>query len=181
MKTIITALRIVFRKPRYIVGAGLTAGAVFTVAAILPNMRLVLDVFESRIPLETKVVFLTSIVGSMSAISGSLSATLTLIIAALFGVTMAMTAYHLKRNIRGRASTTVGLSFGALVSSTFGIGCAACGSLVGSALLPFVGATGALALLPLGGAEFSIVGIALLLLSIALISRKITAPLACEQ
>lgn len=180
MKAISTALRMVFRNPRYGIGAGAIALVIFAVAAIFPNISLVLDILRSRISFGAKIEFLFSLIGGISASSGSLSATLTLIIAMLFGIVIAMTVYRLKRNAKNGATHAFGLSFGALFAGTLGIGCAACGSLIGSALLPFIGATGALALLPLGGAEFSIASIALLLLSIVLISRKITSPLVCD-
>jgi hypothetical protein len=59
-------------------------------------------------------------------------------------------------------------------------GCAACGSFLLVTLLSFLGASGALALLPLGGGELGLLSIALLVLSIFLIARKIVAPVVCE-
>ena len=69
---------------------------------------------------------------------------------------------------------------GCAASGAIAAGCAACGSFFLVTLLSFFGATGALALLPLRGGELGLLSMALLLLSIFLIARRIVAPAVCE-
>jgi len=46
--------------------------------------------------------------------------------------------------------------------------------------LSLVGASGALAFLPLGGSEFGIIGVILLVVSIYIMSKQITNPAVCK-
>jgi hypothetical protein len=74
-------------------------------------------------------------------------------------------------------SLSTGVGF---FASILGIGCAACGSLVISALAASFGGVGFLTLLPLNGKEFLLFGIVFLLLSIVLLDRAIRNPLVCR-
>ncbi|MBK5204909.1 MAG: hypothetical protein JJD98_05735 [Polaromonas sp.] len=65
------------------------------------------------------------------------------------------------------------------MSGVIGIGCAACGSLILGVILPSFGAAGALAALPLNGEEFGILSVALLFVSLLLISKNIAEPINC--
>ena len=65
-----------------------------------------------------------------------------------------------------------------MITGLFGVGCAACGSL----LITGVFATGAsafLAFLPFGGEEFSTLGIVLLLVSLWKLLQKYQEPIVC--
>jgi hypothetical protein len=84
--------------------------------------------------------------------------------AGLFGINLAMVVYHFREhqvNIHGGTSSVVGMVFG-----TLGAGCAACGSIVLTGLLSFLGATSVLALLPFDGLSFSAFGLVVFLFSI---------------
>ncbi len=70
-------------------------------------------------------------------------------------------------------STAFSATITIVMSGLFGIGCSACGSFLGTAILASLGASGIVALLPLRGGEFGILGITLLLFSIVSISRAI--------
>jgi len=69
---------------------------------------------------------------------------------------------------------------GGLISGIFGIGCAACGTLVLTPLLALIGAGGIVALLPFGGQEFGVFGVGMLGFSIFVIAKKIQEPLVCK-
>ena len=82
------------------------------------------------------------------------------------------------------AATAEGIaaaSLGGLASGFLGVGCAACGTLILSPALTFLG-VGALlvASLPFGGEEFGLVGVALLVLSLILGAKKISQLTACS-
>jgi hypothetical protein len=98
----------------------------------------------------------------------------------LFGMTAAMIAYLLKQRRVAAAGQTMAIGSGAVASGMLGIGCAACGSLILGAALPSIGAAGALvAALPFQGEEFGILSVALLFVSLLLVSKNIAQPVAC--
>lgn len=71
-------------------------------------------------------------------------------------------------------------SLGRLTAGLFGVGCAACGTLVASPLPTFLGAGSLIALFPFGGGEFAMLGVGMLALLLVLTARKIVAPVACH-
>jgi len=175
-----TACGRVFAHPSYIALAGVLAILVFLVAVWLPNLGLIGDVFAgSNAPLATKLGFALSLLGGIGTNFTLLSAGYTIAIAVLFGITTAMIVYLLKQRRVAAAGQNIAIGSSAVASGVLGIGCAACGSLILGAGLPFLGATGALAVLPLNGAEFGILSVALLLVSLLLISKTIAEPIAC--
>jgi hypothetical protein len=93
---------------------------------------------------------------------------------------IAMIIYFFKRKRIGLPKGTAAASASGVASGVVGIGCAACGTFILSTLLSFIGASGAIALLPLKGEEFGLLSVILLAISVFLIARKITAPLICD-
>jgi len=77
-----------------------------------------------------------------------------------------------------RSLTFTGI--GGFVSGMFGIGCAACGTILFAGLLNLLGITWLLAYLPLHGAEFGVVGVALLALTLYSFAKRINDPLLCK-
>jgi hypothetical protein len=87
----------------------------------------------------------------------------------------ALLAYYIKKmntfGIKiGKAGT---VSVGGFVSGIFGIGCASCGAFIATTLLTSIGIGGVITLLPLGGEEFGIVGVVLLVWSQYLLVKQI--------
>ncbi|MEK7094025.1 MAG: hypothetical protein AAB903_01645, partial [Patescibacteria group bacterium] len=74
----------------------------------------------------------------------------------------------------GIATGFLGIASGAL-----GMGCAACGSFLLTSGLSLVGASGILVFLPLAGAEFGILGVILISISIYLTAEQIQNPAIC--
>jgi len=173
------ALRRVFADLRYVALALLVTGAAFLMAVWLPNLGLLAEVFgASGIPLDAKLGVAFSLLGGIATNFSPLAAAYTVAIAGLFGTITAMTVYLLRRTRRA-AGRNVAVGFGGVASGVLGVGCAACGSLVLGAVLPFASATAALAVLPLEGAEFGILSVALLSASLLFVSRNIASPAAC--
>lgn len=181
LKKLWVAFEEVFAHSSYIALASALVIIAFLFAVWLPNIGLLAEVFgASSTPLETKLKLAWSLLGGIRTNFSLLSAGYTIVIAMLFGVNIAMVVYFLKRTGNNFARKDVATGFGGIASGTLGIGCAACGSFILSTTLSFLGAAGALAVLPLRGGEFGILSVALLALSLVLISKKITAPLTCN-
>lgn len=180
LKNLHVALRQVFACPSYIMLAGTLATTAFLLAVWLPNLGLITQIFSgSDAPLTVKLNIMFSLLGGINTNFSHLSAAYTIAIAMLFGITAAMITYLLKQRRLAAAGQNIAIGSGAMASGAFGIGCAACGSLIAGTILPSLGATGALAMLPLNGEEFGILSVVLLLVSLALISKSIVEPVTC--
>lgn len=181
LKNLQVAFVEVFAHSSYIALANALAILAFLFAVWLPNFGLLAEFFgASSAPLETKLKLAWNLLYGIRTNFSLLSAGYTIAIAALFGVDIAMVAYFLKRTRNKFARKDVAAGFGGIASGVFGIGCAACGSFILSAIFSFLGAAGALAILPLRGGEFGILSVILLVISLLLISKKISAPLTCD-
>lgn len=174
------ALGQVFAYPSYAALAGVLAIGAFLLAVWFPNLGLLGEIFSgSDAPLGVKLGIALSLLGGIGTNFTLLSAGYTIAIAVLFGVSGAMIVYLLKQKRVAAAGQNIAVGSGGVASGVLGIGCAACGSLVLGAALPSLGAAAALGALPLGGAEFGIVSVALLFVSLLLISRAIARPARC--
>ena len=174
------AMREVFRSPVAVVLASVVAGVLFTAAVLLSNVRLVWQiVWSSNIAVIDKAEVIVNLLGSLGTNFTILGATSVVVIAVLFGINIAMFVHfvRIRRDVLvgGGAATSVG----GLLSGVLGIGCAACGSVVLSAILPLVGIGGLLAVLPFGGEEFGLLGIGLLVVSVSSVAQKIVDPAVC--
>lgn len=177
-------LRQVFIQGKYILLAVTTGTAVFILATWLPNLRLVSQVAASgSISLVDKMRILTALIGSIGTNFTLFSGLTTAAIAVLFGANVAVITYHYRlrrRLMRQTAQARAATSLAGLASGLFGVGCAACGTLVLSPAVSFVGLGGLIAVLPFGGEEFSVLGLGMLALSLVLTARKISEPVMCS-
>lgn len=160
-----------------LIATGVSA-CVFALAAWLPNTRLLFIVLrDASIPIADKVALPMKLLPSIMTNFTLLSAVYTIAIAILAGINAALIA-HLVRERRmhvgGAAVGGIGVLTGAL-----GVGCAACGSLILTALVGTTLGTGTLALLPLGGGEFGILGVGLLGYATYLLAKHINKT-TCE-
>lgn len=179
--TIIVALSEVFHNFSYIFLAGIVSFGFFVFAVWLPNLKLVTHIIASgSIAFGAKLTLLLNLLGSIETNFTLFSAIAMIVIAIFFGVNMALIIYFIKKKGAALGGGGFLASAGGIGSGIIGIGCAACGSFVLSAILPVVGAVGVIALLPLKGKEFSILSIGLLFISIFMMSRKIIEPVVCK-
>ena len=180
LKNVRVAFAQVFAQPPYLAFSSALAIVAFLLAVWLPNLPLLGKVFfEPETPLAAKLGSALSLLGGLGTNLDPLTAGSTIVIAILFGVSAAMIVYLLKQKRAAAAGQNIAIGSGAMASGAIGIGCAACGSLILGGVVPFFGISGALALLPLNGVEFSLLSIALLIVSLLLISRNIAEPRAC--
>ena len=173
----------VFVRPSYLGLASLTAALTLSVLLLLPNNALVADILvSSSVTLTAKLSFVFSLYGSLGTNFTVFSATYTVMIAILLGVNVSLLWYYAARARKlskaDRSLTFTGI--GGFVSGMFGIGCAACGTILFAGLLNLLGITWLLAYLPLHGAEFGVVGVALLALTLYSFAKRINDPLLCK-
>lgn len=178
---VFAALKKVFSRFRYIIIAGVVAFAVFVLSVWLPNLKLIRQVVVSpAAEVSDKFSVLAGLLGSIQTNFTGFSAFYTIAIAVLFGVNTAMVAYYIGQRKKFAIQTGMATSFGGLISGLFGVGCAACSTLVLGPLLSLVGAGGVVAFLPFGGREFGVFGVGLLGFSIFVVSKKLQEPLICK-
>lgn len=179
LQTVGEAMREVFRRPHNIGVALLTGFAVIFIAVWLSNRQLLgFVLFSGTFSLKAKIAILIKSLGGIMTNFSSMSRFVTVSIAILFGINTAMTAHYLRARIAMEKSMGVGF-FGAAVGM-FGIGCASCGSALLTVLFGTAFTASVIGILPFKGLEFGLLGIATLLLSLYLTSKKVVAPLVCD-
>ncbi len=177
----IKSLKQVFSNMRYVVIAAGGAVGFLIVSAMLPNLQIIKWAIGSEMMAQNeKIYFLANvIVGGYKIDVLSFAAFFTFVIAVLLGINVAMAAYYFKNKTAALRQGGAAGFFGAF-AGFLGVGCSACGSVALNSLLFSIGVGGALSYLPLGGQEFAILSIFLLLLSVYQISRNISAPRTCS-
>jgi len=179
---ILPVLRRVFYEGRYVTFAAVVALLVVSAMLLLPNLSVIVQVFGvSTLSFWEKMSFVLSLYGTIETNFTLFSAVNLILLAVLSGVNLALLRYYIKRQqvVTKNAKLHV-VSIGGILSGFFGVGCAACGSVIATALLSSLGAGWLIALLPLHGVEFGIVGVILLLVSIRYLIKKISDPLTCR-
>lgn len=160
----------IFRRPRYIAIAVLGALAMLSFAAWFPNFGLVGTILMSeKFSVAEKISFVFNSYSNLMTSFSAMGSTLTIATAVLLGVNVGMMVYYLSES-RGRMKLADGkMTFAGTIGGMLGVGCASCGSLI----LSMVGLSGAIALFPLRGLEFSIAAVLLLIASMAYTAKRI--------
>lgn len=175
------ALQKVFSKPAYVFSALIISVIVFIFAVWFPNFSLIVGIMgHPELSFSQKLDLPISLLGSIATNFTLLSASYTIAIALLFGINLVMMIYFLKRKINTVKQSGMATGFMGIVSGVLGMGCAACGSLLLTSGLSFIGASSILAYLPLDGGEFGILGVVLLSISIYLTAKQIQNPVICN-
>ncbi len=178
---IIQALKKVFFQVRYTVIAVSTSIIVFVFAVWLPNISLIARVLiDPEIQFIQKIELPLNLLGGVATNFTLLSASYTIATAVLFGMNIAMFVYYMRRRITEIKQSGIATGFLGVTSGALGLGCAACGTFVLTTILPIFGAGSLLTFLPLGGAEFGILGVILLSVSLYLTAKQIQNPAVCE-
>lgn len=174
-------LQRVFQNPRYVYLAVSVTILGIAFATWLPNITLIYSVVSSSdVSLISKVLLLLNLIGSLVTNFTLFSATYTVVIAVLFGIYISLLTYLLVHRMQSVRAGGIATGFAGIMSGVFGVGCAACGSLILTSIFTFTASSSALSLLPLGGNEFGILGVALLILAIVITARNIEHPLVCD-
>jgi hypothetical protein len=171
----------IFKDVRYIILSLGISLVVFSIAVLIPNIRLLIQIIpDLSISLSIKLNLIFSLFGAIQTNFTALSASYTIAISILFGVNLVLFFHYIRSQRTGVSKVNGAAGIGGLISGIFGIGCAACGTFILTWVLGFVGAAGLVSFLPLGGEEFGILGVILLVLSIRMITKKITGPQTCS-
>jgi hypothetical protein len=177
MKEVWISLQTVFRDYRYVSIA--VGGAFLAFAALLwgRNVQLIYASFASpRFSTADSVQLMVSLLGGIVTDTTAFVAILTILLAALFGVNLALIVYHLKRRFQLPNGKFGASTIGSMIAATAGAGCASCGTLVLGSFLSSAGVLGMPLILPFDGQELLVVSIALLLISIyGLVKSRQTA------
>ncbi len=169
----------VFSRFWYQVTAVVVSGTVLLFAIWLPNWSFVTQTIISKLyTSQQKFLLLLSSLGALETNFTTLSRTLTIIVALLFGINIAFLVYYLKKRIKLQRSA--GLSVLGVISGLVSVGCASCGSVILSSLFGIGATAGFIGVLPLQGQEFGLLSIILLLISIFLVAKKIQDPGSCQ-
>lgn len=174
-------MSIVLRNYQYVLLAALAGVAVLGFAILLPNLKLISLVFvDSTVSLGDKLALLMGLLGSLTTNFTPLSALTTVLISLLVGVNVSLMLYLYRRQKAGLSRSGIAVSTFGTTLGIFGVGCAACGSLILTGLLSAVGGLGILTLLPFQGQELGIVGVVALLYATYFLVQKIISPVTCE-
>ena len=162
-----------FKKSDYILLVASIAALVFLALTLSSNIGILKSVLpDGTIPLLVKVNIVANIpYGYLSEPSPqSLTA---MLISLLFGINLAGIVHYVRLYRATALSVIAALGSGSTISAIVGAGCISCGSLAVAFLASLFGASSLAIALPLDGLEFSFVSIALLLISIFLVNKKI--------
>lgn len=177
---LIRTLAAVFLHQWVVATAVITSGLAFALSMWLRNLSLIAATFRSPLFSTTdSLALMLGLLGGITTDATVLSAILIIATSILFGINIGLLAFYTqrKRSLPHMAEGTSTL--GGLIAAIFGVGCASCSTFVLGAVLSSVGAGGVLALLPLGGHEFLIIGVGLLAFSIYALTRSIETSNVC--
>lgn len=176
----LAVLKRVFREPRYALATTALFASVLSLILLIPYTDIITQVLFSGATLQTKLTFIFSLYGTLQSKFTLLGMINILLLSLLFAVNVALLVFYIRR--RKMVGGSVGIQaagVAGMVAGLFGIGCAACGSVIVTAFLALFSAGGLLLLLPFGGAEFGVFGLVMLLVSIGFLIKRIRDPLVC--
>ncbi len=174
------ALSKVFKHPSYLFLAISVALAITVLAIWLPNLSFLRHTaVSSNFSFTDKITIFWSSLGALKTNFTLMSRIVTIVVAILSGINIALFVFYLKT--RRTIEKSMGTSVVGTLAGLLGVGCAACGSVIITSIFG-IGATASfVGLFPFRGAEFGIIGIVLLLWANYSLTKKILAPLTCNM
>lgn len=172
----------VFGELRYALGGVVVVFIAVSASLLLSSFSLMTQILStSALSWSDKLVFIGSLYGTLFSSNTVFSGIILIITSLLFGVNIGLLVYYIRRRQEGASKSKkvhlVGI--GGMISAVLGIGCAACGSVILTTLFGVFGAGSMVLFLPFDGAEFGVLGIILLLISILYLIKHINDPLVC--
>lgn len=168
-----------FRNKQYLFGAVLVALVFFFLEIVLANIAAVaFALTSSLLTWGNKIAVLVNSIAVFFAVLPFGAQLLGVVLAVLVGIHASLVVYYFRT--RALAVNMAGSSLFGAAMGVLGAGCASCGTVILSSLLGFSVSLRVITLLPLRGKEFGLIGIAILLVSIWTVLRKITSPQVCE-
>lgn len=177
MQLILQSLKLVYKKPGYVILTILTAGLILLFGIWLQNYKLLFYTFTTGFSWLLKIkIFLNSLAVFKTSFT-TINQILIICLALLSGINISFLIFYLKNRISNlKLAGSSGL---ALFVGFLGIGCGACGSVILASVFGLTFATGLIGLLPFNGLEFGLLGIILISTSIYLLTKKISQPGVC--
>lgn len=171
----------VFRNKRYLLAVLFSALFIYLLAILTNKIEFVSYVVKSDIfDFMTRLqLILGSLLSIQTNFTSIYSFILLIVLAVIAGINIAMLVYLLRR--QAKATKEAGASFFGIIAGMFGIGCAACGSVVLTSIFGLAFTGSIISFLPLGGLEFMIIAIIIMVISIYYISKKIINPMVCKS
>ncbi len=173
------SLRQVFTKPLCITVI-LVVALLLLLATVWLSIRdlIVWVIASDYLSLIDKFKILAASLGTFRTNFTLLSQVISIIVAFLAGINVALLIHYLRRRVRLQRES--GMSIVGIVLGMLGVGCSACGSIVLSSLFGLTTASALLSFLPLKGTEFGLLSIVLLLWSIYYTGKKAEDPFWCN-
>ncbi|HLC64452.1 MAG TPA: hypothetical protein VJK25_03890 [Patescibacteria group bacterium] len=179
MLFIIKSLKEVFSKGRNVALFLILFLLILLLTAWLPNLDILRFVFASAVfSLTEKFSFLLSLLASLRSSYTVWSQIYIISLTMLVSLNLTMLVYYFSKKAALGAYSGLGLL--GVLSGILGIGCLSCGSVILASIFGLTATVGLLGVLPLGGNEFGLIGFALMILSIYLLSQKIQSPIDCD-
>lgn len=175
----LSAMTMVLKNPTYLAIAVFVTALVLFLAIWLPNISFLKHTVTNDLySAGDKFMILWTSIGNIKTNFTPLSRLLTVSVALLTGLNVSLLVYYLRH--RFKLEKTAGTSLIGTLVGLLGVGCTACGSVIIASIFG-VGATATfVGLFPLGGAEFGILGVLILLFANYSLALKTHVPLTCE-
>ena len=153
--------------------------AILTIIVFMPHVAMLRSLAVSNsFTIATKAQTIVGLYASLWTNFDFVSSLTIITLSLLFEVNLVLITwlFRVKKSasLKSLFSSGSGTLFGLL-----GVGCAACGSIALSSLLPFITASGLIAFLPLDGVELQLMAIALLSYSCYRLIVEIKKPMVC--
>lgn len=176
-----SVLKKVFSNARYLFLALATLVLALSFILLLPNREVIQQIiFSEQVGFWEKLTFVFGMYEIVFTNYNNLSIVYLFSIAILFALNIALLTYYVRRRqLETKSKVIHYTSVSGFVSGLFGIGCAACGSVIITSALTAFGGGSLILLMPFQGAEFGVLGISLLLYSNYYLIKKISDPLIC--
>lgn len=179
MKEVIASIKTVFKKPVYVLIAGVASFILVAISAFLPQRELLAFVFKyDSFKWSSRFKILKDLLFNVSITMKTPGKIIFVLLVILTGISIALLAYYLKRRLHFGLES--GASIGGIILSVMGVGCASCGSVILSSIFGFSATIAFIGFLPLGGIELGLIGLGLLVWSIYSISQKIQKQIVCK-
>ncbi len=169
----------VFRKTRYII----ISVSVMFLLIVIKNVLAQWGIITITISIDSfswidKVEIISRQILNLGFNQTILNKIISVTIAFFTGISISLLVFFIRQRIKFNIGAGVGI-FG-IVLSFIGVGCASCGSVIFTSLIGLSATTAYLSFLPFGGIEIGFLSLALILVSIGVILKKLQRSGVCD-
>jgi len=176
---IVPTLKKIYSKKSDIFISVVVAALVILIGIILPQLEFLSQIFRSDLfGWNEKFNILFNVLYDTMRGTKPGAQFFLLVVAALSAMNITFFVYYTQHRVKTQVSA--GLGIVGIIVGFFGIGCAACGSVLLSTVIGFAAASQVLGFLPFHGEEFSWLSILILLIANFYLIKKINDPMVCK-